>query len=151
MCGRTLPLIERIEGRIPDLIFTPNGAVLVPHFFVVLFKDLQTVERYQVIQDTLEHIRILLVGRDTASRLDVEAAIRDSVTAATGSKLELEFEWVSAIPLSGEGKRRLVISEVSRLLLGGYRRSGPDTAAGLASCETAELEAHASFVQRSPV
>jgi phenylacetate-CoA ligase len=112
-CGRTLPLLERVEGRLADLVATPDGAFLVPHFFVVLFKTLRQVHRYQVVQDRLEALRIRLVPVPDADREAIEAAVAQAVGAATRGTMRTEVEWVEEIPLSGAGKRRLVISRLA--------------------------------------
>ena len=112
-CGRTLPMLERLEGRVPDLIALSDGTYLVPHFFVVLFKGLQSVYRYQIHQRQADHMRVLLVGHEGCQRGEVEDVVRRELTAATRGLIEPEFEWADDIPLSGAGKRRLVISEVS--------------------------------------
>ena len=121
-CGRTLPLLERVDGRIPDLIAVPDGTFLVTHFFVVLFKNLQSIDRYQVVQDERDRIRVRLVGRPGTERGEVEAAVRRAVEAATRRLLAVEFEWVDEIPLSGAGKRRLVVSRFGREAIGGSGR-----------------------------
>jgi phenylacetate-CoA ligase len=121
-CGRTLPLLERIEGRVADLIWLPDGTFLVPHFWVVLMKNLQTIERYQVVQEVPERLRVRLVAKPETRRGEVEAEIGRAVAAATQGALAAGVEWVDEIPLAGAGKRRLVISEVSRERLG--RRGG---------------------------
>jgi len=110
-CGRTVPMLERVEGRIPDLVVAPNGAFLVMHFFVVLFKNLQEVDRYQVIQRKRDRLLIKLISRPGANRAAVEGFVRHGVSEATGGSISCEFDWVSEIPLSGAGKRRLVISD----------------------------------------
>lgn len=112
-CGRTLPMLERLEGRVPDLIAVADGTYLVPHFFVVLFKGLQSVYRYQIQQRQVGQMRVLLVGREGCRRGEVEDAVKRAVAAATRDSMVPEFEWVDEIPLAGAGKRRLVISEVS--------------------------------------
>jgi phenylacetate-CoA ligase len=117
-CGRTLPMLERVEGRVPDLIAVAGGTFLVPHFFVVVFKNLQDVHRYQIVQEEITSITARLVARDGCDRGAVEAAVRREVAAATGGALTVVFDWVEEIPLSGAGKRRLVSSSVAPLLLG---------------------------------
>lgn len=119
-CGRTLPLLERIEGRIPDLVALRDGGFLVTHFFVVLFKNLQGVRRYQILQDRLDSVRVRLTGRPNCNKRQVEATIRRAVSQAARGLLALDFEWLEDdIPLSGRGKRRLVISSVARDVLRG--------------------------------
>jgi phenylacetate-CoA ligase len=117
-CGRTLPLLERVEGRVPDLVAVPGGTFLVPHFFVVVFKNLQEVHRYQIVQSDLSGVVVRLVAKDECDRRRVEAVIRREISKATDSALQVDFDWLDEIPLSGAGKRRLVSSEVAARLLG---------------------------------
>jgi phenylacetate-CoA ligase len=117
-CGRSLPLLERVEGRVADLIAVPGGTFLVPHFFVVMFKNLQEVHRYQIVQIGSSSIVVRLVAKNRCDPGAVEAVIRREVSMATGDALEVEFEWLDEIPLSGAGKRRLVSSEVAARLFG---------------------------------
>ena len=113
-CGRTLPMLERLEGRMPDLITVADGTFLVPHFFVVLFKGLQDIHRYQIHQREPDRMVVRLVARPGCDRAAVESVVRREVTAGTRGLITPEFDWVDDIPLSGAGKRRLVISEVTR-------------------------------------
>lgn len=117
-CGRSLPLLERIDGRVPDLISVADGSYLVPHFFVVVMKQLQTVHRYQAVQTEVDRMTMRLVERSGASRAEIETTIRNEVDKATRGQLATDFEWVDKIPLSGLGKRRLIVSEISRARLG---------------------------------
>lgn len=119
MCpsGRTLPMMERVEGRVPDLIVVPDGSFLVPHYFVVLFKNLQSIHRYQIVQQVEGRMTAKLVADEGCNRSEVEDTIRRSVEEATRGLIEVDFEWLGDIPLSGAGKRRLVISELSRRLV----------------------------------
>ena len=117
-CGRTLPMLEKIEGRIPDLVALPDGTFLVMHFFVVLFKNLQAVHQYQIVQQAVDGVLVRLVGRVGAPRDSIEKEVREKIRSASRGLLEVEFEWIDEIPLSGAGKRRLVISSVTHRLLG---------------------------------
>lgn len=113
-CGRTLPMLERLEGRVPDLITVPDGTFLVPHFFVVLFKGLQSVYRYQIHQIEPDRMVVRLVAHPGCDLTAVEDVVRREVAAATRGLITPDFDWVEDIPLSGAGKRRLVISEITR-------------------------------------
>lgn len=115
--GRTLPMMERVEGRVPDLVVVPDGTFLVPHFFVVLMKNLQSVHRYQVVQRDEGRMTVKLVAHDGCRRQEVEDSIRRQVADATRDGLDVDFEWVTSIPLTGAGKRRLVISDLARRLV----------------------------------
>ncbi len=120
LCGRTLPMLERVEGRVPDLIVLPDETFLVMHFFVVLMKSLEEhLEHYQVVQETLEDLRVRLVAREGADRALVEATLCREILAATRGQVEITIDWTAEIPLSGRGKRRLVISHVGQEWLAG--------------------------------
>ena len=58
-CGRAMPRIEQVEGRVDDILFVPErGYVgrLDP-----VFKGLSNIFEAQIIQEDLDHIRILIV------------------------------------------------------------------------------------------
>ncbi|MEM7585267.1 MAG: hypothetical protein AAF560_17890 [Acidobacteriota bacterium] len=112
-CGRTLPMLERLEGRVPDLVAVSDGTYLVPHFFVVLFKGLQSIYRYQIYQPAVDQMTVRLVPHPGCRKSEVEAVVTREVGAGTRGQIQPEFDWVDDIPLSGAGKRRLVISDVS--------------------------------------
>jgi phenylacetate-CoA ligase len=143
-CGRTLPLLERVEGRLADLVATPDGAFLVPHFFVVLFKNLRQVHRYQVVQDRLDALRIRLVPVAGADREAIQSAVAQAIEAATRGTVRSEFEWVEEIPLAGAGKRRLVISR-----LAGMRLASPPAPISAGDPSLAEAEARVAAGARA--
>ncbi len=106
-CGRGLPCLERVEGRILDMIRTPSGRLLPGEFFPHFLKDFPAIERFQVRQDRLDHLTILLVLRGALSRQD-----RELILAKTGQALpgmELELRVVEEIPLTPAGKHRVTI------------------------------------------
>jgi len=80
----------------------------------VLFKGLQSVHRYQILQQRRDAVCVRLVAREGCRREEVEAEVRRELERATRGLLAIEFEWLDDIPLSGAGKRRLVISDISR-------------------------------------
>ncbi len=121
-CGRTLPFLESVEGRVPDLIVSNSGGFLVPHFFVVLFKSLEGVRFYQIRQDEVGHAEVRMVGHDGVLRADVERRVTQAFGEATNNSMDLTFTWTDDIPLTGAGKRRLVISSVSADVLGAAQR-----------------------------
>src|SRR5207249_2460748 len=53
-CGRGLPLLASIQGRVPDIVFAPDGSALVVHFFTILFEHLSGVKQFQIYQGRAE-------------------------------------------------------------------------------------------------
>lgn len=109
-CGRTLPMIKRIEGRIDDVLVTPDGrriGRLDP-----VFKGDLPIREAQIIQEDRSRIRVRLVpseGFSEATAGSVLDRIRDRV-----GDMALEIEIVDEIPRDARGKFRAVINRMDR-------------------------------------
>jgi glycosyltransferase involved in cell wall biosynthesis len=108
-CGRALPLLDSVDGRCDDLLQTRDGR-LVGRLDPV-FKAGLGVREAQVIQESLDRIRVLLVPGEGFGAPD-EVAIRRAVRDRLGD-VRVSLECVAAIPRSRNGKFRAVISRVS--------------------------------------
>ena len=111
----------------PDLIVSSSGGFLVPHFFVVLFKNLEGVRFYQIRQEEVGRAEVRMVGHDGVIKANVERQVSQAFAEATDNGVDLNFTWTDEIPLTGPGKRRLVISSVVADVLGA---ATPHAAAG---------------------
>jgi phenylacetate-CoA ligase len=111
-CGRGLPLLSRVDGRVLDAIRTPDGHILPGMFFPFLFKEARGVNRYQLVQRQLDQLDLSIVrgpGFDDASL----AFIRQEIHKVLGDSVQLNCHFVDDIPLTRSGKTRLTISELS--------------------------------------
>lgn len=115
-CGRALPLLAAVEGRVPDIVVAPDGSALVVHFFTILFEHLPGIRQFQIRQRAPERITVRLVTDGAPGTPGtpgiIEPAVRDAVARATAGSLAVDFEYVDDIPLAPSRKRRLVISEL---------------------------------------
>lgn len=114
-CGRGLPLLASVEGRVLDMIVVEGGRVVAGEVFPHLLKDFP-VDRFQVHQRKDYAIVLRIVpGRgfenDTAAK--IEALFRQTL----GKGVDLRLELVRDIPLTPAGKHRIAISDVSVDLL----------------------------------
>ncbi len=111
-CGRGLPLLKSIEGRINDMIVTPEGKFVHSYLFSAIFKDIKSVNQFQVIQNETDKISIRIVKNDQFTDRDNNRII-SSVQQVLGNGIKIHIEIVEKIPvLSGSGKRRFVVSTV---------------------------------------
>ncbi|WP_449429514.1 phenylacetate--CoA ligase family protein [Rhodanobacter umsongensis] len=111
-CGRGLPLLSRVDGRVLDAIRTPAGHVLPGEFFPHMLKDVHGLERFQLVQRRLDRLDLAIVrgaGFDDASL----AYIRREVAKVLGDSVELHCHFVDGIPLTRSGKLRVTVSELS--------------------------------------
>jgi phenylacetate-CoA ligase len=110
-CGRGLPLMQMIQGRVQDLIVTRSGRHLTGVFFAHLLKELD-VERFQVVQESLEELDFYLVPGPTFGARELDW-VRGKVLEYTGGEVGLRLHLVEHIPLSASGKHRVTVSKVA--------------------------------------
>lgn len=124
-CGRTWPILERVEGRLTDLLLGTNGRVLSGLFFPHFFKDLDVGE-FLVIQEALGLLRVRLTG-GPGYTAHTERRIREVVRHYLGDDTEVLVERVPVIDRGPSGKHRVAISridaqEIARRTVGNFPR-----------------------------
>lgn len=110
-CGRTLPVLDPIVGRLEDVLVGRNGQVTVR--FHGLFINLPNVLEGQVIQEDLDRIRVRVVARDGFSPRDAET-IRKRLRDERLGPVQVEVERVPEIERTERGKFRAVINRLPR-------------------------------------
>jgi len=110
-CGRGLPLLSSVEGRVLDMIVGPEGQLLAGEFFPHLFKDYPTVARFQVHQDKQRAITLKLVPGD-GFQAETPQLVEHTLRRYLGERAVIKIQVVDDIPLTAAGKHRTTISEV---------------------------------------
>lgn len=108
-CGRTLPLIEKIEGRTDDVLYTADGR-RVGRLDPVFKNDLPIIEA-QIIQETLKKIVVKYVPAaefNPKAGKDLSERIRERM-----GDVEINLEKVTQISRTNRGKFRAVICNLS--------------------------------------
>jgi phenylacetate-CoA ligase len=111
-CGRGFPLIGKIEGRITDNFYLPNGD-LVPGVSLTnrVIKTASGIKKMQVIQERLDAFVIRYVP-DSAFNASSIPDLTKKFETFLGSGIQFEFTQVDEIPRERSGKTRLCISKV---------------------------------------
>jgi phenylacetate-CoA ligase len=110
-CGRGLPLLTRVDGRVLDAIRTPSGHVLPGEFFPHMLKDVPGVQRFQLVQRQLDRLDLAIVRGADFDEASL-AYIRREVAKVLGDSVELDCHFVDDIPLTPSGKLRVTVSEL---------------------------------------
>ncbi|MCA9405810.1 MAG: phenylacetate--CoA ligase family protein [Candidatus Omnitrophica bacterium] len=110
-CGRGLPLIQNVTGRALDTIQTRDGRIIPGEFFPHLMKEFEEVDRFQVVQTSIEQIKINIVKKKEFAE-DKFRILKEEITKVVGMSTEVVYEFVESIPLTSTGKYRVTISEV---------------------------------------
>ena len=102
---------REILGRTVDEFVLPNGRSISPYTFMP--EDMgSVVVEYQVIQESVDLIRILIVRGEGFNEDTLQDFLREC-REDVGDQCKVSIEYVSAIPVSEGNFRRRVISKVS--------------------------------------
>jgi phenylacetate-CoA ligase len=109
-CGRNMPVVEEIIGRLEDTIIGKDGREMVR--FHGIFINIPRIIEAQVIQHETDRFEIKLVTVDALTAEDT-ALIRKRMDSQLGP-VNVELNRVDFIPRNGNGKFKAVISHVKR-------------------------------------
>jgi phenylacetate-CoA ligase len=107
-CGRGLPRLTTIEGRVLDALRTADGRVVPGEFFPHLLKDIPEIREYQVVQKTLGQIEIAAVISERVSEGSL-ALLRSEIGKAFGGQIDWQIKPVDQIPRRQSGKQRITV------------------------------------------
>jgi phenylacetate-CoA ligase len=111
-CGRGLPRLGRIEGRVQSMIVGAHGAVVPGSLFPHLLKDYDYVIRqFQVVQEVPGAV-VLKVIR--APRFDerVFSELLGELRQYLGADMVIDVQFVDEIPMVRTGKRQTSLSKL---------------------------------------
>ena len=109
-CGRNLPLIEGIAGRKDDMITTSDGTKIPSVNFYSMFREIRSVERFQIIQWDKDNIEIRVKTRYLTT--EDNEHIMNEMRSRLGKGMTLKLTTNMEFERNPEGKRRPVISHV---------------------------------------
>lgn len=111
-CGRGLPLMESVSGRIADFLLRRDGSRVAG---ISLIENTLTrfegIRQMQIVQDALDRITLNLVpegSRGAAAGREIAAYIREEFGAMT----EVNVRWLQAIEREPSGKYRFSVCKV---------------------------------------
>lgn len=110
-CGRGFPLLGEIEGRSQECLRTPSGKEISPvvlgHYLFVFHDHLDVVRHYQLVQESNNRARLLIVpdeGWDEVRRNRMQS----DLASLLGPDMEVAVETVIEIPSEKSGKRPII-------------------------------------------
>ena len=111
-CGRALPRISQLGGRIRDFVVLSDGRHIHGAFFNHLEALYQSewIEKYQVVQESLSHlvVKITCIRPPTETELE---QIRSSLRKGLMPDMQVDFD-LNGVELAPSGKFRLIVSKV---------------------------------------
>ena len=109
-CGRGLPLISNIKGRLVDIGVTPSGKFLSVFVFSPLFRDVEGVDAWQVVQESPQEVSVNVKPTAKLTQETLDGILRE-IQDYVGDDVRVAMNKVDDIPLTPSGKRRFFISK----------------------------------------
>lgn len=106
-CGREMPILREVVGRIEDVVIGPDGRRMVR--FHGIFVDQPNVVEGQIVQESLTRICVKVMTTNGFGPRDVEDII-NRVKQRLGPKIEVTVEPVDKIARTPSGKFQAVVS-----------------------------------------
>ena len=111
-CGRGLPVLSRIAGRVRNMLVTADGKRFWPPLGSRKFIEVAPVVQHQIAQKEYDLLEARLV---TARPLDAsqEERLREMILAGMPPGMRLVFRYCDAIPRGAGGKFEDFVCEVA--------------------------------------
>jgi phenylacetate-CoA ligase len=107
-CGRSLPMLMSVDGRVVDFIKLPSGRELSFLFFNHFFEQYGAyLRQFQVVQDKRNHITINLVTTSSYDKWNERTILR-GIHSALGAEMQITINKVDRIEREKSGKTRPV-------------------------------------------
>lgn len=113
-CGRGMPVIQEIGGRLDDFVYTRERGFLGR--LDPVLKGVHNIVESQFEQESLDVLRVRFVPAPQFTHEDLHV-LESNLRACVGRDIHLEFECTHRIPRSANGKFRFVISRLDREVL----------------------------------
>ncbi len=110
-CGREMPVIKEVVGRMEDVVVGPDGRQMVR--FHGVFVHQPHVREGQIVQEAPDRIRVKVVATDGFDANDI-ADITHRIQQRLGPSVNVIVESVPSIPRTLAGKFKAVVSLLSK-------------------------------------
>lgn len=106
-CGRQMPVLKEVLGRIEDVVIGPDGRQMVR--FHGIFANQPHVREGQIVQEALNCIRVKVTTTDGFGESDIND-ITHRIQQRLGESVNVIVEPVFSIPRTKAGKFKAVVS-----------------------------------------
>ena len=115
-CGRPLPVIAKITGRISDNFISGDGTLVHGEYFTHMVWHMNSIRKFQVVQHKpdLVQFRLVLAPEGHYERTHEEERLTRETRKALGEGCRITFEYVQSIETGPTGKYRFTLSHVNQ-------------------------------------
>ncbi len=111
-CGRTLPLLNNVSGRVADFLVRKDGSIVAGVSLVErTLTKFAGIAQMQLVQENVDELLVNLV-KDADYGPETETGLIDELKRSVGEHNTIRIEFVARIPQERSGKYRFAISKV---------------------------------------
>ncbi|OPX96595.1 MAG: Phenylacetate-coenzyme A ligase [Syntrophorhabdus sp. PtaB.Bin006] len=110
-CGRGLPLLDNIGGRLTDVLYTCEGKKIAPVSIIPkLFHLLGIMNQFKVVQEAFDQLRVVIkLPKPPVDLLDRQRKVIEDIF---GKKIQVTYDFVDEIPPLPSGKYPFIESRI---------------------------------------
>lgn len=113
VCGRGLPMIGQVEGRVQSLIVGKSGQYLPGAFFFHLFKDYDYLIKQFLVEQEQEGEVVLKIVKGLRFTDEEFVKVVEQLRNYLGQDTRINVDFVESIPMVRTGKQRGSISKLN--------------------------------------
>ena len=118
-CGRVYALLDRVDGRTGECFVRPDGALVIPEFFIQLLAwefSTPDVRRFQLVQEAVDRVTIRVVSEEGSDGYSPEARTRitERISDGLGGPCRVDFVLEDEIEPAASGKYFYTVSKVKQ-------------------------------------
>lgn len=111
-CGRELPMIKSLEGRVTDFLKFSNGTIIPGTMIVHLFRLFPNIKEYQVIQLLKNELLVKIVKKKEYSDEDTKI-IYNTLIHHCGNDINIKVQFENSINKKHGSKHKFIESRIS--------------------------------------
>jgi phenylacetate-CoA ligase len=131
VCGRGLPLMSMVKGRLGDLVVLRHGQMVPPQIFSYTVAPVEGIAEWRVVQETVGTLRVEIVAAQGPNKRRygwIKRRIEQNLRERVGDDLEFTIERVDSVRRGPGEKFRSVVSLVDVESYSIFGGSGDDLA-----------------------
>ena len=110
-CGRKMPVLQFVDGRIADRIITPEGRIIPGGGIMGAFHGIDNIKECQVIQEDRYNLIIRIAKDNDSMEIDSEKLLFN-LNKCIGKEMKLTIDLADSVFDDDMVKRRWVLSKV---------------------------------------
>jgi len=111
-CGRGLPMLKEVTGRVSDFIVDTRGRLIHGEYFTHLFYGVNNVKQFQFVQESMEHIILNIRPMMNFNPLSLDPIV-EKIKLCLGANVKVDIIIHNESLVETSGKFRFTVSNIS--------------------------------------